>query len=157
MLYWSQDKNLLRWAVLTKCGKTTFVDLPRGSKRPLEVPCCGLSPLDPSKINYSLKDSTKISFPESKTEEESEIIIEEPIVECNIDMANNQSTETTKTEKLTSKSVAWPDVQELSRLVNSQSLRSLAKQLNTSTGSIKKHCAKLEIKIPAARFNWSKV
>ena len=147
LLHWSRDKELLRWVVFTKCGKNTFIDRIRGSKHPLEIPCCGSYPLNPTKINYSLKEINEIIHPEP--------IIENESVECKLDMTKNQIIEIP--EKLITKGIIWPEIQELSRLVNSQSMRSLAKQLNTSAGSIKKQCAKLGIIIPAARFNWSKV
>jgi hypothetical protein len=146
MIYWSKDKELLRWAIFTRCGKTIHIDKVRGTKHPLEVPCCGSHPLDPNKINYSLKEITEVTNIVSPVQKEP--------VECNVDMTNKQVTEIVETPL--AKDFSWPDTPELSRLVNSQSMRSLAKQLNTSIGSIKKQCAKLNIEIPKARFNWSK-
>lgn len=147
MLHWSENKELLRWAVYTKCGKSIYIDKVRGSKCPLEIPCCGLYPLDPNSVNYSLKEIVEVSNPIPSAQETP--------VECNLDMTNKQVPEVIETQSI--EKFVWPDVSELTRLVNSQSMRSLSKQLNVSTGNIKKQCQKLGIEIPKARFNWSKI
>lgn len=43
LLMESEGRPLLKWAVLTACGRTAYVELPRG-RRPRELPCCGRCP-----------------------------------------------------------------------------------------------------------------
>ena len=154
MLHWSQNKELLRWAILTKCGKDRYTDLVRGSKHPTEIPCCGLEPKDPNKTDNMVLRTNSIIVTEFQKEDVNQM--NEPNDSMIETTEQIETVEPTQKKPKSSKTVEWPDKQELSNLVNSQSMRSLSKELNTSVNNIKKHCKELEITIPAMKFNWSK-
>lgn len=166
MIYWSQGKDFLRWAVLTECGKTRYIDRIRGSKHPLGVNCCGSHPLDPTKTSMVLKtDRMTVQVSEPNHPEKSitltEITQVEKImekIETTNTVANNVQSKKVVAKAKTAKTATnntWPEKEELSSLVNSQSMRSLSAKLGFSANSIKKRCKELGITIPTMKFNWS--
>ena len=183
MVYQSRDSITIKWAVLTGCGKTRYIDLARGSKHPSDVICCGSSPPDPTKVSMVLRtDGMAMLVKESRNSEIPEIHTKDTEVEEtmtkiditntvaeNVDIESDNTIQTPEkttkktTKKIVKKAVAstistkvvWPDKEELTALVSSQSMRSLSKQLGASVNSIKKHCKDQGIEVPAMRFNWS--
>lgn len=180
MINWSRGKDFTRWAVLTGCGKTKYIDLVRGSKHPSDVICCGSSPPDPNKISMVLRtDGMAMLVKESKNPEKpiihtennevEETMTKTDITDTVVENTDIESEGTIqapkKTTKKTTKKTAvpapapaktsWPGNEELTILVKNQSMRSLSKQLGASVNSIKKHCKDQGIEVPAMRFNWS--